>query len=70
MAKKLAKVKALPRPRSEVELRRWCIEQALRWPWDAGRYAGAMGGGFSQPPSQPDVLKRATEIMIWVKTPA
>jgi len=57
---------------NQIELNRWCIEMAVRWPvhHDAGLSAG-YGGAY---PSQgrptihqdEDVIGRATKILSWV----
>ena len=69
---KKAKVKKQVAPKDEAEVRRWCIEQAIRWPWDSGHhYANAGGlGTMYQGPSEPNILKRADEILKWVRTQA
>jgi hypothetical protein len=51
---------------SSLELRQWCIEQALRWPWNPGSY-GSMGQypAPDRPSSEPDILSRAERILAW-----
>ena len=48
----------------QIELRKWCIEQALRWPVF---YEGG-GVGYPQPSAHEDadVIGRAEEIFKWV----
>lgn len=62
----------------EIELNRWCIEQALRWPvvhvpatfGQAGlnQYQNALGS-IAQPARDvdADVIGRATKIAAWIK---
>lgn len=57
--------------KSEIELRRWCIEQANNWKWDAGAYAGmAQYPPQNRGPGEPDILSRASRILNWVKSAA
>lgn len=55
----------------EVELNRWCIEMALRWPVvSVGGYGAAAGQlGYQNLPrsdQDADVIGRAAKIMAWV----
>lgn len=55
----------------ELELRKWCIEQAIRWPWSAPqRYNQGMasvGGGYKDfPSSEPNTIARAQQIYKWI----
>jgi hypothetical protein len=51
----------------EVDLRRWCIEQAVRWPVEPARYPGIASAGGYAPPTEHDVIGRAKKIHEWVK---
>jgi hypothetical protein len=59
-------VKKRPPATDSTELRRWCIENAIRWPVDGG-----YGQGLSQhmPRSDVDVIGRAKKLLDWVTTP-
>ncbi len=50
-----------------LETRRWCIEQAVRWPIenDSG-YGLASGGGGYKPRMDVDLLGRADKILAWI----
>lgn len=53
----------------DIELNRWCIEQAMRWPIVSGGGYG-QGGAHSHMPrtdSDADVIGRASKIMAWIK---
>lgn len=71
--RKTGKHPALAAPYGETELRKWCVEQATRWPtvYQGGGYAGAAG---AYPPMQPaqhvdvNLLARAGKILDWVKS--
>jgi hypothetical protein len=68
VAKKAVKmVKAKTPMRSaldETELRRWCIEQAMRWPMRSANFGGqAM---YQTPAHEEDVIGRATRLRNWV----
>jgi len=53
---------------SEVDLRRWCIENAIRWPTENyGAAVYSQGGGVRH---DVDVIARAEKILKWVKTAA
>jgi hypothetical protein len=55
---------------TEPELRRWCIEQAIRWPTE-GSYASAVsGGGYGGARSEADVIGRAERLRKWVTSAA
>lgn len=66
----MAKRSKLKPTYASLDIRQWCIEQAIRWPWDAGR--GYPMQGLNQypspgvPPAQPDVLQRAELILKWI----
>lgn len=56
-------------PQTTLDLRRWCIEEAIRWPMIQSPY----GGTFSQAaiynnlgPSEANILDRAKRIFDWV----
>lgn len=62
---------------ASVDLRRWCVECAIRWPIYAqhahgalygGQQAGHIGQMYQQPPSMADhdVIARADKILQWV----
>lgn len=53
-----------PEQKNETELRRWCVESAIRWPIE-GSYAAvySQGGGTR---SEADVIGRAKKIYEWV----
>lgn len=65
-----------PKPRTakvDIDLNRWCIEMAMRWPIiSSGGYgnAGAFQGGMPRQEIDADVIGRANRIMAWVKSPA
>lgn len=53
-----------------IDLNRWCIEMAMRWPvvstyGGAGVYSG--GGGLPRQECDADVIGRANKIMAWIK---
>lgn len=64
---KVAKKKITP---SEVELNRWCVEMAMKWPvvTSYGNQNGvySAGGGLSSQQSDADVIGRANKIKAWV----
>lgn len=67
--KKANKKTTVPLSLADIELRKWCIEQANSWRWDAGQHYGLAGG---YPPqgrsaSEPDVVGRAERILKWVR---
>ncbi len=49
----------------EIDLRRWCIEQAIRWPVESGSI-GYASSGISKPAVEADVIGRATKLLNWV----
>jgi hypothetical protein len=61
----------------DVELRRWCIEQAIRWPEvGAGGYHGIAsgGGGYHGIASggggyrtEANIIDRASRLLTWVR---
>lgn len=61
---KTAKKAAKP----DVELNRWCIEQAMRWPMiSIGNYGGAQSL-MPRTEQEADILNRALRIRAWVLT--
>ena len=66
MAKK-AKAKTEVYHPDEAELRRWCVEQALRWPMTGGHggYAGTAQGGYV-PVQEANIINRAECLLKWV----
>ncbi len=56
----------------DLDLNRWCIEMAMRWPLiSIGGYGNAAGQYLQNLPRQDsdaDIIGRATKIMAWVKT--
>ncbi len=50
---------------NELELRKWCIDQAVRWGWHYGTSA-SLGGYTNSGPQEPDVIGRANRIYDWV----
>ena len=74
MAKKYRRAVKTARsdPRDSIELRRWCIEQALCWPHEAAVAAPAgqtpwSMGGPSTLRGNADIIGKATAILEWVK---
>lgn len=56
----------------ELELNRWCIEQAMRWPVHSFGGYGAVGGAGNYPPmprqeTDADIIGRANKLMAWIK---
>lgn len=53
---------------SETDLRRWCIEQAIRWPVEHyPGYAAAQGlGPMPSSYREADIIGRAQRIRAWV----
>lgn len=56
---------------SQIELRRWCVEMAVRWPTITENYygGGMMGGGaggVSSRTTDADVIGRAKKIEAYV----
>ncbi len=56
-------------PSSNVELRRWCIEMAMRWPMISNGGYGNAGSYQSLPrvDTEADVINRAGRILAWVE---
>lgn len=54
--------KPTEKPVDEMELRRWCIEQSLRWP--SGGFANQVGQVMI---NQEDPISRAERILKWVR---
>lgn len=50
--------------KESIELRRWCIEMAVKWPVLSHGGYGQMAGGRAE---DQDVIGRATKILDWVK---
>lgn len=50
---------------NETELRRWCIEMAVRWPVHGG--SGGFASGSYITAVDADVLGRAKKLLDWVK---
>lgn len=65
MAKKAkAKLKTSLFVSDPVDLRRWCIEQAMRWPSTSdGSY---VSNTFNSPRYDADVIGRAKQLLNWV----
>lgn len=55
----------LPPTNKEIEFKRWCIEQALKWP-NGTNYTNQVAGGIGNY-QQVDVINRADQIYNWVK---
>lgn len=64
---------------AEIELRRWCVEMAMRWPcfedivYSHAQNFGQLGqalGGQQKMRTDADVIGRANKIMAWVKSSA
>lgn len=67
MAKATKATKPFRLADGEVELRRWCIEQAIRWPEHNPPYGaaiGSVGGGYR--PIEADIISRANRLLNWV----
>lgn len=65
--KKPARKHKSPVRNVSIELRRWCIEMAVRWPVHSVSGYSPMGGGFQQPVHQDEnVIGRAEAILEWV----
>ena len=59
-------VKASP---SDIDLNRWAIEMAMRWPiHTSGGYSANAAGAFARSETDADVIGRADKIIAWVKT--
>lgn len=58
----------MPPDLDAIELRRWCIEQATRWPVEpAYSHPGiASGGGGYAPRIEVDIVARAEKLFVWV----
>lgn len=68
MRKAKLKLKPVSAP-APLELRRWCIEQAIRWPTEReGGLNGVYSGGGGYRMIESDLLGRADKILKWVKT--
>ncbi len=66
--KRPKQIKGARKVTPEAELRRWCIEQAIRWPM-YGPYGAVSGGGFGGK-VEADVIGRAERLLKWVRTSA
>lgn len=65
MAKKtIVRVKKAPAANTELELRRWCIEQAIRWPTENYQNGFASVGGGMR--TDVDIIGRAKRLRDWV----
>lgn len=53
---------------SELELRRWCIEQAVKWPFEPGSSFASATIGVCGSYKEADVIGRAERLLSWVKT--
>lgn len=65
----MAKAKSVVRKsptKPEIELRRWCIEQATRWPMESFNAGGVYSGGGGYRQVEVDLLSRAQRIYDWV----
>ena len=56
--------KPVKKPPSDIELRRWCIDQALRWPNNHPNPNQQLGAYMNY--AEVDVLGRAKRILDWV----
>lgn len=65
MAKRAQPKKRQSQPIAQIELRRWCIEQAIRWPVSMGSYPSNMTSAF-HPQVEADVIGRAKQLLDWV----
>lgn len=65
----MAKIAKKITPKTDIELNRWCIEMAIRWPvHSTGGYGGGVGGiPYPKGEVDADVLGRASKIMAWIK---
>lgn len=54
------------KPIDKTELRKWCIEQAIRWPTEGGYNQVMSGGGGYK--TEVDLIARARKILDWVLT--
>lgn len=61
----MANAKKTARPK-DAELRRWCIEQASRWPVEARSAYAAQGLGGVVHYGDTDLIGRAEKIFAWV----
>ncbi|WP_315731723.1 MULTISPECIES: hypothetical protein [unclassified Bradyrhizobium] len=68
MAKAVKTAAATPK---QVELNRWCIEMAMRWPvvttYGPTNGVYSAGGGLPHHQADADVIGRANKIMAWIK---
>lgn len=68
----MKKAKFVAKPAAEpttLELRRWCIEQASRWPTEReGGMGGVYSGGGGYRMIEADLLGRAEKILKWVQS--
>lgn len=61
-------LKKPPTQTPDMELRRWCIEHAIRWPTEHyGNAVYSQGGGIR---GDADVIGRAEKLLKWVKASA
>lgn len=52
---------------NETELRRWCVEMAIRWPVQGGSGGFASGSYIPTVAVDADVLGRAKKLLEWIK---
>lgn len=68
----MAKVVKPAAPKLDIELNRWCIEMAMRWPVITKMgYGNGVGGyqpNFPGSTEEADIISRAKKIKEWVKT--
>lgn len=62
-----------PKPRTakpDIDLNRWCIEMAMKWPvvtnFNGPHGVYSQGGGLPSQQVDADVIGRATKIKAWV----
>lgn len=48
------------------ELRKWCIEEAMRWPTHTASYSSGMGISGPSVTTDADVIGRAQKIESWI----
>lgn len=65
----MAKAKRVSKSASDVDLRRWCVEMAIRWPTmnlGPSGYGIASAGGAYRNDVDVDVVARAEKLLAWV----
>ncbi len=70
--KKIAKAKKKTAPPNNADLRRWCIEMAMRWPVYEDRDGYGANGVYTQgggriARTDANIIGRATVILDWVQ---